>query len=112
MKEIVEIVAAYYKVWLPKIYAHDRKTDVRKARQISMYLVRQQMPKVSILKVAEHFKKTHATIIHAVKAVENDMATNEEYRIEVKELLWKTKSIDAPPDLKICNQRPFEIKKP
>lgn len=73
MEEIVKIVADYYNIFYKRIYEKTRKEEIRKARQIAMYLIAYKYPEKKPRVIAEHFGFDRATVLHSCKTVENDM---------------------------------------
>jgi hypothetical protein len=71
------IVADYFGFTKEQIIKNDRHTPYRQARQIAMWLDHRFVkectgyPGWSV--IARRFKRNHATVIHSVKTVENDM---------------------------------------
>ena len=76
------------------MYELDCTTDTRKReivipRQIAMYLVHKHLD-VSLAVNGRHFKRDHATVIHALKCVKNIMESKSKYdeafRKDIKEM--------------------------
>lgn len=62
--------------------------EITKVRQISQYIatvIFQYDPKT----VGEFYGKNRTTILHSIKTVENEMATNKEYKLQVINLIEK-----------------------
>lgn len=92
MKEIVMLVSTHFGVFEKRVYERNKRRDVCKARQVSMYLINKHL-KLSSVEIGKHFYRNHATVLHALKAVNNDMATNEAYLKDVEELSWKVRKL-------------------
>lgn len=89
MKEIVEIVCDFYNIYPKKIFNLNRKREIAKCRQISMYLAR-HFTSYSLSEIGAYFDREHATVLHAIKAVEKDSATNKQFKLELDLLMNKT----------------------
>lgn len=66
---VVEIVANYYKIPREKIFGSSRKTNITKARHISMKLIRDIL-KLPYKKIGEKFsKRNHATVMGGIEKI-------------------------------------------
>ncbi|HBJ76766.1 MAG TPA: chromosomal replication initiator protein DnaA [Porphyromonadaceae bacterium] len=83
---IEEKVSSYYKVSPEEIQSKGRKKDVANARQVSMYLVKKHT-KLTYQAIGKYFgKRNHATVLHAYKAVIEQLPINKTLRNEIMEL--------------------------
>ncbi len=85
---IQRTVAEHYDVRLSDMTSTRRPRDIAAPRQLAMYLCR-KMTRSSLPDIANAFRKTHATILHACKTVENRMAVEPELRDEVRTISTK-----------------------
>ncbi len=68
-EEVVEVVAAYYKVAKAEIFGEGRKREVMQPRQVAMYLIRHEL-NFPYEKIGEDFGgKNHTTVMHACEKV-------------------------------------------
>ena len=70
---IVSEVAHYHNIPEDTIRGTQRNKGTAEARQIAMYLVR-KMTNLSLPDIGKEFSRDHATVIHAVRKVENALA--------------------------------------
>jgi len=82
---IQRAVADYYDLRLADMTSKRRSRSVSVPRQVAMYLCR-QMTKASLPDIANAFGRTHATVLHACKAVDNRMDVDLELRARVTEI--------------------------
>ena len=75
--DIINAVAAYYKISPDDIYSQSRAQAIALARQIAMYLCREQTG-LSLPKIGEIFGRDHTTVMHANKKV-NDLMNERRY---------------------------------
>jgi len=66
-------VAEHYDVRLADMTSKRRPQSVVVPRQIAMYLCR-RLTRSSLPDIANAFAKTHATVLHAYKSIDNRMA--------------------------------------
>lgn len=85
---IQRTVAEHYDVRLSDMTSKRRPREVAAPRQLAMYLCR-KMTRSSLPDIANAFRKTHATILHACKTVENRMDVDPELRDEVRNISTK-----------------------
>ncbi len=105
MKEIVNTVADYYELYPEKLFLKTRTRSVVKARQVSMYIIREITGK-PFQEVGRYFNLDHATVLHSVKTVKNEMSTNKDLKNEVLILIFKCKQLKnklAKIDSEFCN---------
>ncbi len=98
--EIMEVVANYYGLTPEVLQQKTRKTKIRKARQVTVWLCANnnlkhkscEKPQPQWFKISEIFPGFHrTTFIHAYKAIEADIETNKEFSKEISELMRKLK---------------------
>ena len=70
---IISEVARYHNIPEDTIRGTQRNKGTAEARQIAMYLVR-KMTNLSLPDIGKEFSRDHATVIHAVRKVENALA--------------------------------------
>ena len=75
--DIINAVATYYKISPDDIYSQSRAQAIALARQIAMYLCREQTG-LSLPKIGEIFGRDHTTVMHANKKV-NDLMNERRY---------------------------------
>ena len=67
----IQKVCDFKKVKVDYIFSVSRKQDIVHARDIIFYYLRQQ--KLSYNRIAGHFQKNHATVIHGVRFAEKNL---------------------------------------
>lgn len=86
MQEIADLVAGYYKVRLSDLQGKRRLRSVAYPRQVTMYLAR-HFTDYSLTEIGAYLGgRDHTTIIHGVRAVDNDRSTNSKVDAEVARL--------------------------
>jgi hypothetical protein len=78
-------VAKFYNLELPAIYQKTRQREIIQKRQLIHYLIRKLNPLVSLSKIGRYggLNQDHATVLNSVKATQNEIDTNPEFRREV-----------------------------
>ncbi|MCQ2523065.1 MAG: chromosomal replication initiator protein DnaA [Lachnospiraceae bacterium] len=88
-KYIIEVVAEHYGVTVEDIISKKRTAEISLPRQICMYLCR-EMTDVSLNEIGAALgNKDHATILHGVKKIENDITSNKELSNKVETIKKK-----------------------
>ena len=82
----VSVACDFFKKNKSDLLAQVRFADVVKVRQIVMFAAVTQY-EVSLAEVGRYFSKDHATVIHSVKAVRDQIEFNEKYAQEVQDYL-------------------------
>jgi chromosomal replication initiator protein len=82
VERIQRQVAEYYDIRLADITGNRRPKNIAWPRQIAMYLSR-RLTNLSSPAIAERFNRNHATILHAVSAIEKRMEEDAELRRNV-----------------------------
>ena len=83
--EIQRAVAEYYDVRMTDMSSKQRPQSVALPRQIAMYLAR-KLTHASLQDIANAFGKTHATVLYAVKAIQNRKDTEEKLRGDIRQI--------------------------
>lgn len=86
VEEIQNTVAAKYGVTLAQILSSERTQSIVTPRQLAMYISRKYTSK-SLQEIAPLFDKTHATILHGVKAIEKRLDVEEDLRKTLNDVL-------------------------
>ncbi len=85
-KEVVKIVADFYNVEENSIYEKTRRKEIVKARQMVMYLLREEF-NVSYPLIGQKLGgKDHTTVIHSCDKIKNDMKVDPVLVSEVEQL--------------------------
>lgn len=86
IEEIQRTVCEYLDIAEDLIRAKTRKREVVRARQIAMYFCK-EMTQHSLKTIGLHFGgRDHSTVIHAVKTVEDQVETDEQFRDTVDQI--------------------------
>ena len=89
--KIVNIVSNYFNVNLNQENDGCRKRVYVIARQVSMYFAK-QLTKHSLASIGKKIgNKDHATVLYAVKTINNIIATDRKFKAQIKEIEFKLK---------------------
>lgn len=92
--DIINAVASYYKISPDEIYSSSRAQAIALARQIAMYLCREQTG-LSLPKIGEIFGRDHTTVMHANKKI-NDLMNERRYvYTQITEIIHRIKGKNA-----------------
>ena len=86
LEQIIEETAKVCGVTVEQILGSDRTPDVLTARQLALFVARKNTT-FSLPQIAAAFGKTHATVIHAVRQMEQRLGEEQELRDRHKRLL-------------------------
>lgn len=86
--DIQRTVADYFDLRLTDMSSKRRPRSVTAPRQIAMFLCR-KLTRSSLPEIANSFGKTHATVIHACKAIQDRLQVEENFRNTVREITRK-----------------------
>jgi chromosomal replication initiation ATPase DnaA len=99
---IINIVFDYFQIPAHFQTAKIRKREIVQARQVSMYFLR-TFTNLSQHRVGSYFGKDHATVIHAVKTVNNLYDTDRGFRTDILTLKGKIDREKTSLELKISD---------
>ncbi|OGI95506.1 hypothetical protein A2917_03045 [Candidatus Nomurabacteria bacterium RIFCSPLOWO2_01_FULL_42_17] len=86
IKDVVKIVSEYYKLEEDSVYEKTRKKEIVKARQIVMYLLREDF-NVSFPLIGQKLGgKDHTTVIHSCLKIKNDLKNDPQLLQELEQL--------------------------
>lgn len=86
--DIQRAVAEHFGIKMVDMSSKERSRSVALPRQIAMYLCR-KMTRASLPEIATAFEKTHATVIHGCKAIQNRLDTESDLKSAVQEIVRK-----------------------
>lgn len=84
--EIQRVVAEHFGLTMNDMSSKSRPRSVAEPRQIAMYLCR-KLTRSSLPDIAKAFDKTHATVVHACKTIQDRMQVQEDLKESVRELV-------------------------
>ncbi len=88
-KQIIKIVAKEFDLNLSDITGSSRKADIALARQVCMYIMRQEL-KFKLEKIASILnRKDHTTVIHAVDKIESKIKLDEGFKVIIDNIYSK-----------------------
>ena len=90
IENITNAVLQYYGVTREMMFARDRKAHIVKARAVWFWLLRQPEMEtaLSIVRIADKAEMNHASVIHNIKRIDNDLMFNDKYTLaELTEIL-------------------------
>jgi len=82
---VIEETAAFYMLKPEEIRGKSRVSEINRARQIAMYLMR-TLTQLPLTSIGEMLGRDHTTIINGTQKVEADMKTSEKLRDEIRDL--------------------------
>jgi len=83
---IQTVVCDYFKITLDDIKGKKRSQNINYPRQVAIYLCR-ELAKESFPKIGTYFGgRDHSTIMSSYNKIDNDLKTNEQLKIVIKEL--------------------------
>ncbi len=86
IKDVVKIVSEYYKIQEASIYEKTRKKEIVKARQVVMYLLREDFS-VSYPLIGQKLGgKDHTTVIHSCLKIKNDIKSDPQLMQEMEQI--------------------------
>ncbi len=86
IKDVVKIVAEYYKLEELSVYEKTRKKEIVKARQIVMYLLREDF-NVSYPLIGQKLGgKDHTTVIHSCLKIKTDLKDDPQLMQELEQI--------------------------
>ncbi len=87
-KLVIDKVAKYYSLSSSDLLGKSRTKDIKNARQIAMYIMKEELG-LSTVKIGAEFSKDHTTIMHGIKVVKTNLKTDFNLREQLTELRGK-----------------------
>ncbi|HOF62291.1 MAG TPA: chromosomal replication initiator protein DnaA [Candidatus Latescibacteria bacterium] len=87
-EDIQRMVADYFDLRLADMTSKRRPRSVAAPRQVAMFLCR-KLTRSSLPEIAKAFDKTHATVVHACKTIQDRIQVEDELRNSVHEITRK-----------------------
>ena len=87
-KQVVDKVAKYYDLSGKDLYGTSRIKNIKNARQVAMYLLKDQL-NLSTVRIGQEFNKDHTTIMHGIKVIETSLKTDFNLRQQISDLREK-----------------------
>ncbi|MEA3399559.1 MAG: chromosomal replication initiator protein DnaA [Patescibacteria group bacterium] len=86
LKDIIKIISDYYNIPEEIIYEKNRKREIVKARQVAMYLLREDF-NFSYPLIGQKFKgRDHTTVIHSHLKIKNSLKTDPALLQEIEKI--------------------------
>ena len=86
--KVKELVSSYFNISEKDLTGNSRKQDLVYARNLAIYLSRTKY-NVPLKKIGECFNRDHATVVHSVKKIEDDITMDEFIKQDVDNLIKK-----------------------
>lgn len=83
---IKKTVCEYHNITESQLLSNTRKHFIVECRQRAIYFTRKYITQMSLNQIGQYYNLDHSTIIHCVKAVENDIFSSSEYAAEIKDI--------------------------
>ena len=91
-----KVVTEYFNISLESIKSKTRKKEIVIARHVAMYLAK-QYTNHSLKSIGNYCGgRDHSTVLHAIQAVNDMLATEHHFKISVEEIMRKVK-LKIPP---------------
>lgn len=86
--EIINTVCDHYGITPEQMMMKTRKSEIRFPRQVAIYFCRtlRASRQEKLEYIGRKFKKDHATVLHSMKVINNELYTNKSFKIEMKQL--------------------------
>ena len=93
MDNICQKVCKFYGITLSQIVDKTRVKKIALARHVAMYLANLLIPQISLKDNAKYYNRNdHTTAIHAIKVIEIKFKEDNDFRIQVEQLIKDIKS--------------------
>ena len=86
---IIRRVCSYYGIEEIILKSPTRKKEVVIPRQVAMYCIK-KYTHLGLKEVGTMFNRDHATVLHAINAIQNLMDTDKEYGARIKQFITNT----------------------
>lgn len=83
LNKIISAVSNYYEIPIAEIKGKTRKANIVKARQVYFYLAR-VLTHYSLAKIAENVYRDHATAMHGIKTIKNELDLYKELQEDIE----------------------------
>jgi chromosomal replication initiation ATPase DnaA len=81
---IIQKACEYFNTCPMSVMGRSRQRQIVMARHVSMYLLKETG--LTLAAIGEMYKKDHTTVIHAIKAVNDQLEVNEVFRNQFEEI--------------------------
>ena len=86
IEKIQSVVAAHYKVSMMQLLSSERTSSLVTPRQLAMYIAKKFTSR-SLVEIAAKFEKSHATILHGVKAITKRLDVEEDLKSDLEAII-------------------------
>lgn len=80
---IAEQVSSHFNIKSDDLFTRSRKRDINDARQMVMYIAKKHTP-LALSAIGTRLNRDHSTVLHAVHAIENRLATEPQLRADLE----------------------------
>ena len=87
-KQLIDKVAKYYDLNSKDLLGKSRVKNIKTARQIGMYLMKEELG-LSTVEIGRELSKDHTTIMHGIKVVKDNLKTDFNLREQITDLRQK-----------------------
>ena len=88
VKQLIDKVAKYYNLSSKDILGTSRVKNIKTARQIGMYLMKEELG-LSTVEIGRELSKDHTTIMHGIKVIKTNLKTDFNLREQITDLRQK-----------------------
>ena len=88
VKQLIDKVAKYYNLSSKDILGTSRIKNIKTARQIGMYLMKEELG-LSTVEIGRELSKDHTTIMHGIKVIKTNLKTDFNLREQITDLRQK-----------------------
>ena len=87
-KQLIDKVAKYYNLSSKDLLGKSRVKNIKTARQIAMYLMKEELG-LSTVEIGRELSKDHTTIMHGIKVIKDNLKTDFNLREQITDLRQK-----------------------
>ena len=88
VKQLLDKVAKYYNLSSKDLLGTSRIKNIKTARQIAMYLMKEELG-LSTVEIGRELSKDHTTIMHGIKVIKGNLKTDFNLREQITDLRQK-----------------------
>ena len=86
-EDIIDHVCKAFEITTDEIASNSRLRNICFARQVAMHIIRQRVRNYTLNNIGAHFNRDHATVMHSLKAISNQVETDYRVRTRVNQLM-------------------------